>query len=712
MKESKLSFAILLSKSISPSEIFHITQTLSFNEIGFFLRKNPFSASQILLLYPKNYENFLLEAEKLSIFKEKHSKRSFSDEFITNLPEGPYSSFVKIRKSLSKNLINLEKSSVFSFENRDKFTKEVDFQQISENLFTSEEFLRIFYSILRKIELKSEKSRFLFDFLEENHQIDDIFPFHDGEKTRNFSRKNENLKDYFGENCAYYFYFLSFMQKWLIIPAIIGTIVVIFNRAFNENVEESPFESLYSVFMVFWSFSFVVFWEKRENSLNYQWHFHSKNENLNKKVAEIDKNDEKHEKFLENDPISGEKILVFSQISRFYRYFQSFLISLPILLLTVLFLIFSLNLRGYVSKDHVYLYMSSISSFSDPNELFDQNSPMANIPVFLHVMVLFLINMLYSSISKWTSEREFHRTVQGEENSLIVKRVIFETFNTFVDLIYLGFIKLDISSVRRELISIYTFDELRRLITETFIPFLARKYKERQRKNRKTKEKCDIPEENTEEMIEKKLVEISLNKYEGFDDYLEIVINFAYITLFASAFPLAPLLILIFHYLESLSDRYKLMNIYQRPLPETANGIGSWLGVLRIISILSVLSNIVLFAFSSEKMSQIFPFLFKIYHVHVRGKVFEVKEERHLLEADVKGGMGRYVILIVFVIEHVCFIGFWMIKKWADSREDWTDVYRKRKEFKMKLNKIKGFFNFLSFLHFLRFLRFLRFLHF
>jgi len=39
-------------------------------------------------------------------------------------------------------------------------------------------------------------------------------------------------------------------------------------------------------------------------------------------------------------------------------------------------------------------------------------------------------------------------------------------------------------------------------------------------------------------------------KYEEFDDYLEIIINFGYITLFASAFPLAPFYTLIFHYIE------------------------------------------------------------------------------------------------------------------------------------------------------------------
>jgi len=689
----KLSFALVLKKGISPSEIEHIISHLDSNNIGYYLRQSPFSPNQILLLYPKNFEDLLKEAERIRIFKPTINKKSYNEEYVASLPEGPYRTFINVRKKLDKNIIALEKMSAFSFEKTNKFTKETDSKTICETLFDSEEYLRIFHSFLKRIEIKGEK-KFFLDFLEENKLLEEIIPLHDDEANpdkRRTKKNNEDLKKYLGEQCAYYFYFLSYLQKWLVLPAIIGGIVVIFNRAFNEDVEESPFESLYSAFMVFWAACFVIFWEKKQNTLNYKWRCFGRgfghHESLNKLLENED-----HTLLEQIDPVSGIKVFLYPQSKRILRYMESFLISLPILVCTLLFLIFSLNLRGYVSPDHSYFYIEYISSFSQDGALFDQNSLMANIPVLFHVIVLFNINMFYSSISKWTSRREFHKTLQEEENSLIVKRVIFETFNTFVDLIYLAFIKLDIASVRRELISIYTFDELRRLISETFIPFIIRKVKEMKRKNSSIKVKTFDANEKTEEIIERKILETSLGKYEAFDDYLEIVINFAYISLFASAFPLAPALILMFHYLESLSDRYKVLNVYQRPMPERAEGIGSWIGVLRSISILSVLSNIVLFAFSSEKMSEFFPFLFKIYHVHVKGKIFQIQPPpgKHLLEADIKSGMGRYVVFIVFIIEHICFIGFWMIKKWSAGREDWTVVYRKRKEFKLKLSKMKG----------------------
>ena len=125
------------------------------------------------------------------------------------------------------------------------------------------------------------------------------------------------------------------------------------------------------------------------------------------------------------------------------------------------------------------LYISWLSSLAESGAIFDQNTNAAFIPTLLHVIMLFIVNMLYSSLSHWTTSREVHRTVQGFENAMIVKRVIFETFNTFTDLCYIAFVRLDITSLKTELISIYTADELRRVVTETVIPYVMNKINQR-----------------------------------------------------------------------------------------------------------------------------------------------------------------------------------------------------------------------------------------
>ena len=64
-------------------------------------------------------------------------------------------------------------------------------------------------------------------------------------------------------------------------------------------------------------------------------------------------------------------------------------------------------------------------------------------------------------------------------------------------------------------------------------------------------------------------VEGSTPQYEGtFDDYLEMFIQFGYVTLFSSAYPLAGLCALFNNLIEVRSDAFKLCFIHQRPFPE------------------------------------------------------------------------------------------------------------------------------------------------
>lgn len=80
-------------------------------------------------------------------------------------------------------------------------------------------------------------------------------------------------------------------------------------------------------------------------------------------------------------------------------------------------------------------------------------------------------------------------------------------------------------------------------------------------------------------------VEGSTPQYEGtFDDYLEMFIQFGYVTLFSSAYPLAGLCALLNNLIEIRSDAFKLCYIYQRPFPQRVESIGSWQTAMEVTS--------------------------------------------------------------------------------------------------------------------------------
>ena len=59
-------------------------------------------------------------------------------------------------------------------------------------------------------------------------------------------------------------------------------------------------------------------------------------------------------------------------------------------------------------------------------------------------------------------------------------------------------------------------------------------------------------------------------------DYLEMVLQFGYVTLFASAFPLAPAICVVANSIELIADSVKLGCLRRRPRPERSSSIGGW----------------------------------------------------------------------------------------------------------------------------------------
>uniref|UniRef100_A0A8D3DVL8 Anoctamin n=1 Tax=Scophthalmus maximus TaxID=52904 RepID=A0A8D3DVL8_SCOMX len=91
-----------------------------------------------------------------------------------------------------------------------------------------------------------------------------------------------------------------------------------------------------------------------------------------------------------------------------------------------------------------------------------------------------------------------------------------------------------------------------------------------------------------------------MNAYGLFDEYLEMILQFGFTTIFVAAFPLAPLLALLNNVIEIRLDAYKFVTQWRRPLPSQAKDIGIWYGILEGIGILSVITNAFVIAVTSD----------------------------------------------------------------------------------------------------------------
>lgn len=96
-------------------------------------------------------------------------------------------------------------------------------------------------------------------------------------------------------------------------------------------------------------------------------------------------------------------------------------------------------------------------------------------------------------------------------------------------------------------------------------------------------------------------VESAMKQYEDtLDDYLEMFIQFGYVTLFSSAFPLAAFCALLNNVVEIRSDAFKLCMTYQRPFGKTVENIGTWQDALELMGVIAIIVNCALIGVSGQ----------------------------------------------------------------------------------------------------------------
>ncbi|NXY26171.1 ANO8 protein, partial [Atrichornis clamosus] len=119
----------------------------------------------------------------------------------------------------------------------------------------------------------------------------------------------------------------------------------------------------------------------------------------------------------------------------------------------------------------------------------------------------------------------------------------------------------------------------------------------------------DPPEEDYSTQLTQAEVESCMKKYEDtFQDYQEMFIQFGYVVLFSSAFPLAAMCALVNNVLEIRSDAFKLCTGLQRPFGQRVESIGQWQKVMEAMGVLAIVVNCYLIA-QCGQLQRLFPWL-------------------------------------------------------------------------------------------------------
>ena len=433
----------------------------------------------------------------------------------------------------------------------------------------------------------------------------------------------ESLQEYYGDNVAFYFAWMKCYQTFLIVPSAIGVLLQFVNYGANMNEDNNHVMPFFGIFMAFWGMLFLKFWKRTAS--RWAFDFHS--------AGTVDAVESLRPGFrgaLRANKHTGEIEMYFSAMWRTLWQAFSVVITLLMLTLAICAQICSLNLQGYMRGKHTYFEVEFFSDFADPGRVFDPDGSFGLIPVCIHATVILCLNMAYRRVATKLTQLENYSTESGFENAMICKRVCFEFVDCFAVLFYVAFYRLDVLQLRAELVALYTFDQVRRLLLESVLPYLVNRGKYAAAHKRINLEDAEEEDHN-------------LDEYETFDDYMEMVMQFGYITLFASAFPLASALSYVGNLVEIRSDLFKLAFVTRRPRVVKCCDIGPWATVLRIFAYMSVVTNAMLFGFTSNQMRFFFPEYFSP------------------MTGEVDPNEGQFVVATVFGLEHVILLSVLLV---------------------------------------------------
>lgn len=117
--------------------------------------------------------------------------------------------------------------------------------------------------------------------------------------------------------------------------------------------------------------------------------------------------------------------------------------------------------------------MPKLSALADEGAIFDPEGNMNMVLSIAQAILTIVMNIAFRKVAHWTADMENHKMQRSYNNSVFIKRFIFEFTDFQLYLFYIGIYQLDIVMLRVNLVSVFMVDEIRRILCEVVIPYLT-----------------------------------------------------------------------------------------------------------------------------------------------------------------------------------------------------------------------------------------------
>uniref|UniRef100_A0A3B4GES8 Anoctamin n=1 Tax=Pundamilia nyererei TaxID=303518 RepID=A0A3B4GES8_9CICH len=353
---------------------------------------------------------------------------------------------------------------------------------------------------------------------------------------------------------------------------------------------DNPATVFFAIFMSLWAVLFLEQWKRRQISLSFSWDLTG---------IEEDEVNSPIEKLTWKDRLPGYLINVSS----------------------ILFM-FALTFSAVFGVIIYRITISAIMAMSpDPEIRHNVRVTVTATAVIINLVVILILDEIYGAVAVWLTELEIPKTETNFEERLILKAFLLKFMNAYAPIFYVAFFKGRFAG--RPGNYVYVFNDFRmeecapggcliELCIQLSIIMLGKQLIQNnifeigipklKKLVRTLKEKETTPKAREEEKPPQQWnLDYALAPFEGLTpEYMEMIIQFGFVSLFVASFPLAPLFALLNNIIEIRLDAKKFVTELRRPVAARAKDIGIWYNVLSGMGKFSVIINAFVISFTSD----------------------------------------------------------------------------------------------------------------
>ncbi|XP_069758296.1 anoctamin-1-like [Narcine bancroftii] len=462
------------------------------------------------------------------------------------------------------------------------------------------------------------------------------------------------IRKYFGEKIALYFAWLGVYTQMLIPASTIGIIVFLYGCVtVNQNIPsmemcddranitmcplcdktcsywklsstcatarashlfDNPATVFYSIFMALWAAMFLEHWKRCQMRLNYKWDLAGFEEDEDHPRPEYEARvlSKVLKKELQKKEETEKEKLTWRDRS-------------PAYLTNIVSILFMIGLTFAIVFGVILYRISTAAAMAvspDPYAKANVRVIVTATAVIINLVVILILDEVYGSIARWLTKIEIPKTDKSFEERLIFKAFLLKFVNSYTPIFYVAFFKgrftgrpgkytyifrhmrmeecapggclmelciqLSIIMLGKQLIQNNLFE-----IGIPKLKKLIRYMKAKREAKLETESNCKIPRQYESDY--------NLEPFAGLTpEYMEMIIQFGFVTLFVASFPLAPLFALLNNVIEIRLDAKKFTSELRRPNAAKSKDIGIWYNILRGLGKLAVIINAFVISFTSD----------------------------------------------------------------------------------------------------------------